>query len=99
MPVVLVLGVDVCPPQETRPAARTMVRVITKKPRANTAALNFWRLPRVNIVSIMQRAASTIVHADAMRNPEPNPGTPYGEGGEVRNEAVGVDVSVSVSVV
>ena len=94
-----VLEVDVLPPQETSPAASTTVSVMTNKPRKTTAALTLCLRRKVNIVSIMQSAAKTIAHADAKRKPEPNPGTPYGARGDVRNEAVGVLFSVSVKVV
>jgi len=97
--VVVVLGVDVLPPQDTSAVARTIVKVITKKPRKTTAALSLCRRPRVNIVSIMQSAARAIVQADAIRNPETNPGTVYGAGGEARLELVGVETSVRVNCV
>ena len=99
VPVVVVVGVDVLPPQETSPAARTIATVITKKPRKKTAVLSFWRRPRVKIVNIMQSAARAMVQADAIRNPEPNPGRPNGEGGESKLVLVGVDSSVRVSIV
>ena len=79
--------------------ARTIVKVITKKPRKTTAALSLWRRPRVNIVNIMQSPTRAIVQADAIRNPEPNSGMTNGEGREVRLELVGVEASVRINCV
>ena len=61
--LVVVLGLEVLPPQETIPAASTSVSVITRKPRMITAALTL-RRPIANIVmEIRQNAASAIPHA------------------------------------
>lgn len=65
VPVVLVvLGLDVLPPQETIPAASARVSVITRRPRMTTAALSSLRRPTHRIVmEIRQNAASAILHA------------------------------------
>jgi hypothetical protein len=65
VPVVLVvLGFELPPLQETSPAPSARVSVITRKPRITIAALSFWRRPIASIViTIRPKAAKDILHA------------------------------------
>jgi hypothetical protein len=65
VPVVLVvLGLEVPPLQETNPAPSARVNVITRKPRITIAALSFWRRPIASIViAIRPKAANDMLHA------------------------------------
>jgi hypothetical protein len=96
-PVVrVVLVLDVLPSQETSPAARTTVSVITRNPRIKAAALNPRCRPAVSIaITIRHSAAKAMLHAIGL----PNAGRLCEEGGEVSTPLVGVAPRITVHVV
>lgn len=79
---------DVLPPQDTSPADRTSVRVISRKPRVTTAMLSSRRRPKASIarVAISQTAANAALHPTGRAYP----GRPREEGAETNMLLVGV---------
>jgi hypothetical protein len=96
VPVVLVvLGLEVLPPQETSAAPSANVNVTTRKPRITTAVLSFWRRPSASIViAIRPNAANPILNATGL----PKSGRMCEEGPETNMLVVGVPVRVNVRV-
>ena len=93
--MLVVLGLEVLPPQETIPAASANVSAITKKPRMTTAALSSLRRPIASIVRKMrQNAAGAILHAIGL----PSLGRTCEEGPEINMLAVGAPARVNMSV-
>ena len=95
-PLFVVVGVDVLPPHDTSPAARTMVNVSTRNPRIKTGAPACCRRTSTNMNEMRQIPNSTIVHAAL----PPYTGPARDGGAEISIDvAGGADFRVTVHVV
>jgi len=94
-PVVPLVLFDVPPPQETSPAASTIVNVMTRNPRIRIALPRSRRRPMANkSIVIRERVTRVILHAIDL----PNTGRLCAEGAEINIPLVGVPCRVMVNV-